>query len=203
MNITRTNLLFILSGMCGVAFVLSGCSANEPSQWTKSSSPWDKPKTSQPVDAPAAETYKADLEMPVEPMSSTTSDVELSYQTEQVESFAPQEPAVATEPELEPMEMEEPASTGASIMDQPANFYTMQLMASVDIDRVMKFAEQNQISTQYIVATERDGVIWHVLLLDIYPDYSSAAAARDEIAPSLKSAPWIRSVGSVQKLVAQ
>ncbi len=199
MNIKRMNLRFILAGVFGVLFSLTGCSSNEPAQWTKSSSPWEKPKSNQIVTAPAAETYKADLEMPVEPVSTTSSDVELSYQTEAVESFAPEtEPALETEPELEPM-----TSAEGSIMDQPADYYTMQLMASVDIDRVMKFAEQNQLSTQYVVATERDGVIWHVLLLDVYPDYSSAAAARDEIAPSLKNAPWIRKVGSVQKLIAQ
>lgn len=202
MNIKRMNLRFILAGVFGVLLSLTGCSSNEPAQWTKSSSPWEKPKSNQVAAAPAAETYKADLEMPMEPVSNTSSDVELSYQTEAVESFAPEaEPALETEPELEPVAAV--ASAEGSIMDQPADYYTMQLMASVDLDRVMKFAEQNQLSTQYVVATERDGVIWHVLLLDVYSDYSSAVAARDEIAPSLKNAPWIRKVGSVQKLVAQ
>jgi septal ring-binding cell division protein DamX len=128
----------------------------------------------------------------------TTSEVELSYQTESVESFAPEAVAAA------PVEMDngiEPPTVENSIMDQPANYYTMQLMASVDIDRVIRFANENEVSTEYIVATERDGVIWHVLLLDIYPDYSSAVAARDEISPRLKNEPWIRGVGSVQKLV--
>jgi len=94
-------------------------------------------------------------------------------------------------------------SANATFMEQPTDYYTLQLIASVDIDRVMRFAEEEQISTQYIVATERDGVIWHVLLLDVYPDYSSALAARDEIASSLKNTPWVRRVGSVQKLVTQ
>jgi len=193
----NTHSLGLLFGLCGVV-LLSACS-NEPATWTKSSSPWDK--SSNKSAAPAAQTYKADLEMPAEP---AVSDVELAYQTEQVDSFAPAadvEPVAEPIAELEPMLDETPAET--SIMDQPANYFTMQLMASVEIDRVNRFAEKNQVSTQYVVATERDGVIWYVLLLDVYPDYSSAVAARDDIAPSLKNVPWIRRVGSVQKIAVQ
>ncbi len=194
-----------LLGVLGVAclITLNGCATSEPSTWEKSSSPWDQRRTSgQAASAPAAETYKADLEMP------ETSEVELSYETESVDSFSPPV-AVGSEPVSEPVSEIETPDVGdtqsladdASIMDQPADYYTMQLMASVDIDRVIRFADENQVSTKYIVATNRDGVTWHVLLLGIYPDYSSAVAARDEIAPSLKNAPWIRKVGSVQKLV--
>jgi len=184
--------------------ILNACS-EEPSPWAKSSSPWDKPDNSE-IEAPAAETYKADLEMADEP--ATTSEVELSYEAEPVESFAPEAEPVEAEPieaevvESEPVVEEVPTSgSGSSIADQPANFYTVQLMASVDVDRVYRFAEQNQVSTEYIVPTDRDGVIWHVLLLGIYEDYSSAVAGRDEIAQLLNTQPWVRSVGSVQKLM--
>ena len=190
MNIKRINSLFKLMGLVGLALALNACSS-EPAAWTKSESVWDQRRDTE-AEAPAAETYKADLEMPAD----KAAEVELSYQIEPVDSFAPEASA-----EPESVAVEEAAPENAPIMDQPASYYTMQLMASVDIDRVIRFAEENHVSTQYIVATERDGVIWHVLLLDIYPDYSSAVAARDEIAPSLKDAPWIRPVGSVQKLV--
>ncbi len=168
---------------------LNACSS-KPSPWAKSESPWDQ-RSNAEVEAPAAETYKADLEMPVD----SASEVELSYQAESVESFTP-EAAV----ELEPV-VDESASEGGSIMDQPASYYTLQLMASVDIDRVYRFADENQLSIQYVVSTVRDGVTWHVLLLDVYPDYPSAVVARDEIALRLNNQPWIRKVGSVQKLV--
>jgi len=202
-EIKRTHSLYKLLGLCSAALLLGACSS-EPATWTKSSSPWEKSSPQSQAAAPAAETYKAELEMPAESASSEagSSDVELSYQTEPVDSFAP---AAAVDEPLEetPVPLEEPTSAGDMFMDQPADYYTLQLIASVDIDRVMRFAEEEQISTQYIVATERDGVVWHVLLLDVYPDYSSAVAARDEIAPSLNNAPWIRRVGSVQKLVVQ
>ena len=191
MKMKRINPLFKLLGLVGVVVTLNACSS-DPAPWAKSESPWDQRRSTE-AEAPAADSYKADLEMPAD----SASEVELSYEAAAVESFTPEaelEPAAVTEIDEAPVE-------AGSIMDQPAGYYTMQLMASVDIDRVIRFAAQNQISTQYIVATERDGVVWHVLLLDIYPDYSSAVAARDEIAPSLRNAPWIRSVGSVQKLV--
>jgi len=206
--IKQMNLLIILSGVCGAMLILGGCSSNEPAKWTKTTSPWDRSDKNVEVEAPAAESYKADLEMPVEPAINTAaSDVELSYQTEPVEASVELAVVPAAEPapeatELQPsMAEEEPVPMQGSIMDQPADYYTMQLMASVDIDRVMIFAEQNQLSTQYVVATERDGVVWHVLLMDVYADYATAVAARDEIAPRLKNEPWIRRVGSVQKLI--
>lgn len=196
MNIKQVKPFYKLFSLIGVVIVLNACSSEEASPWAKSESPWDQ-RRSENVEAaaPAADTYKADLEMPAD----NVDEVELSYQTESVESFTPEETIEAPTEEL--AVMEETISGDTTIMDQPADYYTMQLMASVDIDRVIRFAEANQLSTQYLVATERDGVIWHVLLLDVYPDYSSAVAARDEIAPSLKNEPWIRKVGSVQKLV--
>ena len=195
MKIKRINPLFKLMGLVGLAFALNACSS-EPAPWTKNESVWDQRRGSEAEapEAPTAETYKADLEMPAD----KTAEVELSYEAESVDSFTPE---ASTESESVAVAVEDARLENASIMGQPASYYTMQLMASVDIDRVIRFAEENHVSTQYIVATERDGVIWHVLLLDIYPDYSSAVAARDEIAPSLKDAPWIRRVGSVQKLV--
>jgi len=196
-KIKRITPIYKLLGLVGVVVTLNACSS-DPAPWTKAESPWDQRRGTE-AEAPAADTYKADLEMPV----AAASEVELSYEADAVESFTPEAMA---EPEPEPVEeaalaIDEMNAEADSIMDQPANYYTIQLMASVDIDRVIRFASENQISSQYVVATERDGVVWHVLLLDIYPDYSSAVAARDEIAPSLRNAPWIRSVGSVQKLV--
>lgn len=184
--------------MLAVVVFLSAC-ASEPSAWTKSSSPWAQ-KRAVKAEAPAAETYKAHLERPaeaelLEPVINqpVANEVELSYQTEAVTSLATTPPEAVEPLEREPLSL--------SLMDQPATYYTMQLMASVDMDRVLRFAEKNQISTRYVVPTVRDGVTWYVLLLDVYKDYSSAVSAREAIALQLKSKPWIRKVGSVQKIM--
>ncbi len=202
-GLTAGLLVGVLSG---VVLVLTGC-AEEPSPWTKSSSPWERSQSQ--AEAPASESYKADLEMQEEPEPETNSEVELSYQAEPVESFVPEpEPELAqTASEPEPEVSYEPVAAptdgggGSSILDQPANYYTVQLMASVDTDRVYRFAEENQIATEFVIPTLRDGVTWHVLLLGIYEDYAAALASKNEVAPLLKTEPWIRSVGSVQKLM--
>lgn len=185
MEIKQSKSFLKLLGLTGLLISLNACSS-DPSPWTKDSSPWDQRRGSD-VEAPASDEYKADLEMPAEP----------EYEPGMVESAEP-EPEMMAEPE--PVVDEEPAAPG-SIMEYPADYYTVQLMASVDIDRVYRFAEQNQISAEYVVPTVRDGVTWHVLLLGIYPDYAAALADKNEVAGSLATQPWIRKVGAVQKLV--
>lgn len=193
---------------CAV-FTLAACSSS-PSPWATKQDPWESRHTAQPEStAPSADEYKQDLA--VEP---ATSEIEMSYQTEPVESSLPME---ADQAEPEPMEsaavMEtpEPAAempsesiTGVDdLMSQPANYYTVQVIASVDEDRVYKFAEQHQLSVRYIVPTVRDGVTWHVLLLDVYPDLASAKSALAEVQDTLPTSPWIRKLGSVQALIKQ
>ena len=107
----------------------------------------------------------------------------------------PVEAAAVAETESEAMTAED------EIMNQPADYYTVQLFASVDIDRLYRFAEQIQLSVRYAIPTVRDGVTWYVLLLDIYPDFTSAKAGMAEVAGTLSTKPWIRSLGSLQKLM--
>ncbi len=195
MNIKLKQSFLKVFSLTGAVVMLSAC-ASDPAPWTKNDSPWDSRRNAD-VEAPAADVYKSDLGIP----GDTTSEVDLSYQAGSVESFAPEAAMEPAPIEVEAaVVVEEPATTGG-IMDFPANYFTVQLMASVDLDRVYRFADKNQISTQYVVATVRDGVTWHVLLLDVYPDYNSAVAAKDDIAPLLTTQPWIRSVGSIQKIM--
>ena len=183
-------------GIAAAISLLSACSS-EPSPWTKQQSPWDQRRES--MQAPAAEDYKQDLAS----VDQGGSEVDLSYQTEPVESYAPgtvDPMAMESEAMAEPV-APETMSPEQELMNQPADYYTIQVIASVDVDRVYKFAEQNQLSIRYVVPTQRDGVTWHVLLLDVYPDYPSARAAMQEVAGTLPTKPWIRKVGSVQKLL--
>ena len=121
-----------------------------------------------------------------------------------IDNFAPDSAVetVAVEPEVVAADPEpEVSSIENEILAMPATNFTVQLFASVDIDRVYKFAEQNQISVQYVVPTIRDDIVWYILLLDVYAGYSSAKAAMEDISPSLATQPWVRSIGSVQKLI--
>lgn len=183
------------------AVILTACSGSAPD---KQNSPWDQRRDSNSGSAPAAAEYKQELAA----VDQNTSDVELSYQTEQVDSFAPDaeaQSADVAEPEATEtaaaVSDTEASSAEQEILAMPATNFTVQLFASVDIDRVYKFAEQNQISVQYIVPTVRDDIVWYVLLLDVYPDYSTAKTSMEEISSSLTTQPWVRSLGSVQKLI--
>ncbi len=199
MKMIKTDNLLKPLTLSAMLMTLAACSS-DPAPWTKNESPWDQ-RRGMAAEAPAADTYKADLEM-VQPAS----EVELSYQAESVESFAP-EAAAETEALPVELDMQADAATEAamdvptSLNDYPANYFTVQLMASVDIDRVYRFADAHQLSTQFVVATRRDGITWHVLLLDVYPSYAEAVVAKDDIASLIGTQPWVRSVGSVQKLM--
>ena len=189
-----------------VASMLSACGASEPSPWTKKSSPWDqRPQKSQhssiDAEAPAAATYKEELAA----VDQSVQAVELNYQSEAVDSVVPEEaPAVEESPAV--AEDNTPATNDVisaedEVLNQPADYYTVQLMASVDSDRAYKFAEKHQLSSRYIVATHRGDTVWYVLLLGLYPDYSTAKAEMADIAGRLKTTPWVRKLGGIQKLM--
>lgn len=205
---------FATAGLLGSAILLTACSTS-PSPWAQNASPWDHRRQQQSAEAapaPSADEYKQDLAAVDTDSGTDSSQVEMNYQTGKVESDMPTEapsdsmepPAAASTATAEPEAMA--ASSGDisavdEIKSRPGSYYTVQVIASVDKDRVYKFAEKNQLSVRYIVPTHRDGTVWHVLLLDLYPDYASARAAADEAAATLPTKPWVRKLASVQKLL--
>lgn len=168
--------LMISLGVVMLVAVFSGCSS-KPSPWSKKDSPWGQGGKSLGAEGPAAEEYKDDLA------------ADSRFESEPMDPYAD-----AAAPEGS-------AGGDGDIMSLPGNYYAVQVMASVDIDRVYKFAERNQLSVRYVVPTMRDGVTWHVLLLDVYPDLGSARNGVDEVAGALPTKPWIRKVSSIQRLV--
>ncbi|TNF36912.1 MAG: hypothetical protein EP315_03570 [Gammaproteobacteria bacterium] len=177
--------------VCALTILASACSNSETTY--RGGSPWEQRRSQEEITAPAADVYTRELAA----VDAGSSNVELNYQTEQVDTFVP---AAVDETPAEPVEAAA-VSVEDEILGQPADYYTVQLMASVDVDRVYKFAEQHQLSVRYIVPTFRDGVTWHVLLLDVYPTLSEAKAALQEVSYTLPTKPWVRSLGSVQKLM--
>jgi len=196
-------ILAVLS-VAGIFITLSSCAVS-PSSWEKKSSPWDQRRSAaQNTAVPAAEKD----EQEIAEVDQSSNEIESDYQSEQVDNSVSEPEAVETESveaesvEVESVEAEpESMSTEEEVLNLPAEYYTVQLMASVDVDRLHKFAEKNQISVRYIVRTVRDGITWHVLLLDVYPDRASAKIGLDEIVDSVQTQPWLRSLGSIQKLM--
>ena len=190
-NVLNNKIIYKLGAAIWVALMVSACSNSDTTY--KGGSPWDqKREQSGMAAAPDADAYTQELAA-----VDAGSNLELNYQTEQVDTFVPE-----VVEEAQPAMVETTAvSVEEEILGQPADYYTVQVMASVDVDRVYKFAEQHQLSVRYIVPTVRDGVTWHVLLLDVYPTLADAKAALQEASYTLPTKPWIRSVGSVQKLI--
>jgi len=180
--------VFKLLAACVLCGLMSACSTSgDSSDWNKKVSPWDRVRDN-PSAAMNEEPAPAEIEM---------------MQAQRAQAQSPQAEPAAVLVELEPVAVapvieDSPADR---VMQAPASYFTVQVMASVDPNRVYRFAEQHQLPIDYIVPTLRDGVIWHVLLLDIYPDRASALSAQAEAAATLKTQPWVRSVGSIQKIM--
>lgn len=104
------------------------------------------------------------------------------------------EPPAAQEPE-------QPASD--PLLSQPADYYAVQLIALQDEDGVVTYARTNGITEPLYTEIETDGTRWYVLLLGVYPDQSSAQAAREdwERTKALKVKPWIRRLGPLQQAI--
>jgi septal ring-binding cell division protein DamX len=213
----RTKLFPFIAAM-GVVTLLAACepATESSSPWVKSDSPWGKrtAAVTESAEAPAADTYKQEL---AEIDAGTTGGVEMGYQTEQVESSVPQEivveeiapqpvakPVTAKKPKAEkvaPVEAVDGTDTAGDFRNIAGNYYTVQVIASVDENSVHTFAKKHQLSTRYIVPTVRGSTTWHVLLLDVYPTKAAAKSAMEYAAGTLPTKPWIRTVASVQQIM--
>lgn len=183
----KQSILRVLAGSVFCVLISACSTSGNSSDWSKKASPWDNIR-----EKPPAAVNEEPVPIEIEMMQSQQAQAE-QPQAEPVAVLVEQE-AVAVAPVVED-------SPTDRVMRAPASYFTVQVMASVDPNRVYRFAEQHQLPIDYIVPTLRDGVIWHVLLLDIYPDRASAVSAQAEAAATLKTQPWVRSVGSIQKIM--
>ena len=89
----------------------------------------------------------------------------------------------------------------AGLMHLPAEYFTVQLLASADMKSVNRFVKKHQVPKSFVVMTEKNKVIWYVLLLDVFDSYELAMLASKNIARSMQESPWIRNIGSVQQIL--
>lgn len=105
----------------------------------------------------------------------------------------------------------QPSSTGnaqinqgaTSILQQPAGFYAVQLIALQSERQILNYARDNGLKYPLYAQIQSQGRTLYVLLLGCYPDRLSAARAKDEwgITKKLTSKPWIRDLGSLQDAI--
>ncbi len=182
-GVAVTNLIFL-----GVV----GCSSS-PAPWTQAD------------DSPWGDKYAAETEnLPSD--DAVTSDTSLN------------DPVLLADPEPEPIIMEEPVAAPApemimpvvveeltpeqEIMELSGDSYAVQVYASKTVESIEKFKDSKNLAELKIVKTDRSGSIVYVLV-DIYPDRSSANAAAADLEMKTGSKPWVRSVAGLQKIVAQ
>lgn len=90
-----------------------------------------------------------------------------------------------------------------SILQQPAGFYAVQLIALQSERKILNYARDNGLKYPLYAQIQSQGRTFYVLLLGCYPDRLSAARAKDEWSSTKKvtSKPWIRDLGSLQDAI--
>lgn len=116
-----------------------------------------------------------------------------------------QPPTREIEPEPEPefITAESVPDPVNRVLEQPADHYTIQLIALQDRESVLAYARTNGIGDPLTTEIYTEGSRWHVLLLGVYPDQASANAAKEEWIRTrqLKVEPWVRRLGPLQQAV--
>jgi len=173
---------------------LAACSTS-PAPWTQENdSPWGAKRAAESESIPSDE-------------SVTAAVVD--------EPVMLDEPAAMVEPEPEPISMYEPAAVMApvvvaeepltaeeQVMAMPESNYAIQVYASKTTDSVEKFKADKDLNDLMTVKTDRSGSIVYVLI-DVHPDKATATAAATDLEIKTGSKPWVRSIGGLQKIIAQ
>jgi len=181
--VSKKLLPMILVLVGGVA--LTACSS-KPSPWTESSSPWDERAQNEPVEEgvePVEDDGLAAMEEEPLPVDN---------------EFVVEEPL----PEPEPMMVEEPepVMSGGGLAAQPAGNYAVQVVASSSMEQLRFFANQYQLSDEWVAETTVNGKVWYILMLGVYETKAEAEQALVNV-QDLETQPWIRTIGSVQAVM--
>lgn len=170
-----------------IIFGLAACSSS-PAPWTRADeSPWGGKYASEAENVPSDEAI---------------SDITLD------------EPVLLSDPEPELMLIQEPEpeviapvlvvdmTAEQEIMAMSPSDYAVQVYASNTLHSIEKFRNSRYLNDLKIVKTNRSGSIVYVLV-DVYPDRSTANEAAPDLEVKTGSKPWVRSLAGLQKIVAQ
>ncbi len=206
-----SNKILPISLVLAGSVVLASCSS-KPSPWAESSSPWES--RSEPV-AEAEPLVVEDVEpAPIEETVEPVAYVAAEDDTAMVESGGMIETPVVDEEQIieEPIVDEteeadghhgdESVVVGGSLSEQPEGMFAVQVVASSSLDQLNHFAEENNISSDWIAETNVDGKVWFVLMSGLYATKHEAEEALEGL-QELDTQPWIRTVGSIQSAMNQ
>jgi len=87
-----------------------------------------------------------------------------------------------------------------ALLDLPADFYAVQLVAVSSKQTLEQFAAEHQLAGMSAARIWNGQKIFYVLLLGIYEDREHAERAVESLSgPMAELQPWIRTVGSLQR----
>jgi septal ring-binding cell division protein DamX len=173
-----------------IIFSLAACSSS-PAPWVQEDdSPWGAKHVSEEQNIPSDEA-----------VSETSLNDPVLLADEPV-PIVMQEPEAAYQPELIVPVVVEDLSVEQEILAMPANNYAVQVFAGNTIESVDKFKNNNSLYELKTVRTDRSGSIVYVLV-DIYPDRTTANVAAAELEAKTGSKPWVRSLAGLQKIVSE
>ena len=93
------------------------------------------------------------------------------------------------------------SATGSEeILSLPGDYFTVQLMAMKNEQKVLEYASDNGIENPLYVRILSQDVNWYVLLLGTYPDQSTADDAKNDWEETrvLEVEPWTRRLSPLQ-----
>lgn len=113
--------------------------------------------------------------------------------------------------EVRPLPADEPPSAPArqpddvaDLLQRPRDHWAVQLMATATRAELERFIARHGLEQLPSVVVEREGRLFHVLLLGVFPTLEDARRAAAERPPSLdRVEPWIRPMGSLQSAIGR
>ncbi len=110
----------------------------------------------------------------------------------------------APEPSAKPATRQQGTDQSEWLMTQDIDTYTIQLMATTNQDRATKYLEKlpNNIDP-FLYSFKKGSDTWYAVAAGIHADFSQARQTIKNFPTGVRvSSPWIRSVGSLQKIIA-
>ena len=191
LTLVSKKLLPITLALVG-GVLLTACSS-KPSPWSESSSPWDSREQTA-----GAEPSELDE---IQPVSLDAEPMGLAAMEEEIVPMEEVAPVMEEPVMMEPVQEEiMPMSAGSSLAEVPASHFAVQVVASSTMENLTAFANQYQLSDQWVAETTVEGRVWYVLMLGVYPSKVEAEQALGSV-QSMETQPWIRTVGSLQAVM--
>ena len=99
-----------------------------------------------------------------------------------------------------PTDVALPPDTPIPLTEVPPDYYVVQLVAVQTKEALEDYAGRKELRGMSAARIERDGRLFYVLLLGVYPDREQASTAASSLPAEFADLdPWVRSVDSLQQ----